>query len=138
MQYYGRVSWAEQERMLNAWRARKEARQAEAIRQAAEAARLKAEEKEAARLEKEERQKEKARFTYEQADADIAFLSDRLAQLDAQVDYLTLQQATLLPGSKGFEQIQRKLVTLYNQVHTAERQLNKAQFTRAQAAKAAG
>ena len=138
MQYYGRVSWAEQERMLNAWRARKEARQAEAIRQAAEAARLKAEEKEAARLEKKERQREKARFTYEQADADVLFLTDRLAQLDAQVDYLMLQQATFLPGSKGFEQIQRKLVTLYNQVHTAERQLNKAQFTRTQAAKAAG
>ena len=73
---------------------------------------------------------EKMRHVLAQATADIDFLQDRTADLYAQLDYQLLLQAGTVPGSKQFEKYQSKIVTLKNQIHTAENKLNKAQWNR--------
>ena len=68
-----------------------------------------------------------------QAVADIDFQNERLAELDAQLDYLMMKQAATVPGSKEHERLQSKIVSLHNQIHTAESKLSRAQFNREQA-----
>ena len=111
----------EAEKARIAWQKRQDAinRQAQAERE-----RLR---KEQVRLAEEQ---ERMKHVLSQATADIDFLQDRTADLYAQLDYQLLLQAGTVPGSKQFEKYQSKIVTLKNQIHTAENKLSKAQWNR--------
>lgn len=93
--------------------------------------------KEQERIAKEQRKQaedmEKLKRTVETARFDIDFLLERTAELNAQLDYILLQQAGTVPGSKAFEKYQSKIVTLHNQIYSAENRLQKAQYNKAQA-----
>lgn len=115
--------------------ARRQAEQERAIAKAAK-------ERDAIRKEQERQAKELARHEdmiarmkeqLRKADADIDFLITRLADLDYQLDYQLMTQAALLPGSKEFEKCQGKIVTLRNQIHTAESRLANAEYKKEQA-----
>jgi len=71
-----------------------------------------------------------ARYKLERAEADIDFLQRRSAELYAQLDYALMQQAALIPGSKGFESLQRRIMSLENQIHATETRLAKAQYNK--------
>lgn len=106
----------------------------EQIRQAAEQEKLKREqEKQAAQIAKHEKRIADLEFKAKQADCDIEFLTDRIAQLDAQRDYLILQQSGTVPGGKEHTKYQNKILTIENQTHTAENKLNKAKHIKAMA-----
>ena len=111
----------EAEKARIAWQKRQDAinRQAQAERE-----RLRKEQ------ERQAAEMEKMRHVLAQATADIDFLQDRTADLYAQLDYQLLLQAGTVPGSKQFEKYQSKIVTLKNQIHTAENKLSKAQWNR--------
>ena len=68
-------------------------------------------------------------FRMGQAESDIQFQNDRIAQLDAQRDYLLLQQSGTVPGGKEHTKFQNKIMVLDNQIHAAEARLAKAQHT---------
>lgn len=87
----------------------------------------------AERMDKLEAEQRKARFEIEQNSADIAFLQERTSELYAQIDYYTLLQAGTVPGSKEHSKYQSKIVTLHNQVHTAENKLRRAEWCKAEA-----
>ena len=118
----------EAEKARIAWQKRQDAinRQAQAERE-----RLRKEqERQAKEQERQAAEMEKMRHVLAQATADIDFLQDRTADLYAQLDYQLLLQAGTVPGSKSFEKYQSKIVTLKNQIHTAENKLSKAQWNR--------
>ena len=139
----------EEQARARAWQREQEQRAREAARRQVEhdkAIARAAREREALRKEQERQAKEQARQAAEierhnaeldrmrhvlaQATADIDFLQDRTADLYAQLDYQLLLQAGTVPGSKQFEKYQSKIVTLKNQIHTAENKLSKAQWNR--------
>ena len=118
----------EQEKARIAWQKRQDAinRQAQAERE-----RLRKEqERQAKEQERQAAEMERMKHVLAQATADIDFLQDRTADLYAQLDYQLLLQAGTVPGSKQFEKYQSKIVTLKNQIHTAENKLSKAQWNR--------
>lgn len=86
-------------------------------------------------LRRHEEQIQKLRFQIEQATADITAEQNRLSQLFALLDIAEATQAAAEPGSKADEQAQRKIMTLENQIHTTEKRIAKAQFTKAAAEK---
>lgn len=121
----------EAEKARLAWQKRQDAinRQAQIDRE-----RLRKEqERQAAQLERHEEQIEKLTFAVEQNTRDIEFYQTRTAELYAQLDNLLLLQAGTVPGSKDHTRYQSKIVTLNNQIHSAECKLAKAQFCKAQA-----
>ena len=132
----------EEQARARAWQREQEQRAREAARRQVEhdkAIARAAREREALRKEQERQAKEqerqaaemeKMRHVLAQATADIDFLQDRTADLYAQLDYQLLLQAGTVPGSKSFEKYQSKIVTLKNQIHTAENKLSKAQWNR--------
>jgi len=75
----------------------------------------------------------KAEAKLELAISDITFLRDRLAQLDAQRDYIMLQQSGTVPGGKEHTKYQTKIISIDNQIHTTESRLAKAEFAKAEA-----
>jgi hypothetical protein len=75
----------------------------------------------------------KAEQTIKQTTADIDFLRGRIAQLDTLLDLEKLEQAGAIPGSKTDIKCQKRIMTLENQIHSAESRLSKAQFNRRQA-----
>lgn len=89
--------------------------------------------RQAEQLERHEAELRKARFEIEQNKADIDFLQERTSELNAQIDYYTLLQAGTVPGSKEHSKYQSKIVTLHNQVHTAENKLRRAEWCKAEA-----
>lgn len=89
--------------------------------------------RQAEQLERHEAELRKARFEIEQNSADIAFLQERTSELYAQIDYYTLLQAGTIPGSKEHSKYQSKIVTLHNQVHTAENKLRRAEWCKTEA-----
>ena len=106
------------------------------INRKAEAERIrlaKEQERQAAVLERHEEAIRKAQFTADQALADIDFQKDRLADLESQLDYLLLLQSGTVPGSKEHDKYQKRIVTLHNQIHTAESKLNRAKFLHSEA-----
>ena len=136
----------EQARQREAWKAaqaaeRERVRQMvalerEQLRQAREQEKLeKEQEKQAAQLAKHEKRLADLEYRMSQAESDIEFLNDRIAQLDAQRDYLLLQQSGTVPGGKEHTKYQTKIISIENQIHTAENKLNKAQHTRDMAKK---
>ena len=92
--------------------------------------------KQAAQLAKHEKRLADLEFRMSQAESDIEFLNDRIAQLDAQRDLLMLQQSGTVPGGKEHTKYQTKIISLDNQIHTAEGKLAKAKHTKAMAARA--
>lgn len=108
----------------------------EQMRQAKEQERLtKEQERQAAQLAKHEKRLADLEHRMAQAESDIGFLQDRIANLDAQRDYLLLQQAGTVPGGKEHTKYQTKIISLDNQIHTAEAKLSKAMHTRDMARK---
>ncbi len=93
----------------------------------------KEQEKQAAQLAKHEKRLADLEYRVSQAESDIEFLKDRIAQLDAQRDYLLLQQSGTVPGGKEHTKYQSKIISIENQIHTAESKLSKAQHTKAMA-----
>lgn len=90
--------------------------------------------RQAAAISKHDAEIEKLKHTVEKAEFDIGFLLQRVAELDSQLDYLMIQQAGTVPGSKQFEKYQNQIVAKHNQIYAAESKLNKAQYAKAQAA----
>ena len=91
--------------------------------------------KQAAQLAKHEKRISDLEYKMEQAERDIDFLRDRIAQLDAQRDNYLLLQAGTVPGGKEHSKYQNKIVSIDNQIHAAENKLAKAQHTHEQAAR---
>ena len=93
----------------------------------------KEQERQAKEIERHEAELRKARFEIEQNKADVDFLQERTSELYAQIDYYTLLQAGTIPGSKEHSKYQSKIVTLHNQIHTAENKLRRAEWCKAEA-----
>ena len=95
----------------------------------------KEQEKQAAQLAKHEKRIADLEFRMEQAEGDIEFLNERIANLDAQRDYLLLLQSATVVGGKEHTKYQSKIISIENQIHTAENKLNKAKHIKAMAEK---
>jgi chromosome segregation ATPase len=93
----------------------------------------KEQEKQGEQLAKHEKRIADLEFRMSQAESDIEFLNDRIAQLDAQRDYLLLQQSGTIPGGKEHTKYQTKIISIDNQIHTAESKLTKARHIKAMA-----
>lgn len=91
--------------------------------------------KQAEQLAKHEKRIADLEFRMEQAEGDIEFLNERIANLDAQRDYLLLQQSATVVGGKEHTKYQSKIISIENQIHTAENKLNKAKHIKAMAEK---
>lgn len=121
------AEWKQRQAEAKAETARLIAVEREQMRQARE------QEKLAAQLAKHEKRLADLEYRVSQAESDIEFLNDRIAQLDAQRDYLLLQQSGTIPGGKEHTKYQTKIISIDNQIHTAENKLNKAQHIKAMA-----
>lgn len=121
----------ESERARLAWQKRQDTINRQAAQERARLA--KEQERQAKELAKHEEMILQMTEQLRKADADIDFLTSRVADLDAQLDYQLLLQTSSLPGSKGFEKCQSKIVTLRNQIHCAESRLANAEYKREQA-----
>ena len=93
----------------------------------------KEQEKQAAMLAKHEEEIEKLKFRMAQAESDIEHYTEQLANLYALLDIEEMAQSSAVPGSKEDAKHQRKIITLTNQIHTAETRLEKAKFNKEQA-----
>ena len=63
----------------------------------------------------------------EQAESDIAHWKAQLGALYALLDLAQAEQAAAVPGSKADARAQKQIITLGNQIHSAEAKLSKAQ-----------
>lgn len=128
------AEWKQRQAEAKAETARLIALEREQMRQAREQEKLaKEQEKQAAQLAKHEKRLADLEYRVSQAESDIEFLNDRIAQLDAQRDYLLLQQSGTVPGGKEHTKYQTKIISIENQIHTAENKLSKARHTKAMA-----
>ena len=75
----------------------------------------------------------KMQFALEQAAAEIEAGNNRLSQLFALLDIAQANQAAAMPGSRDDVRYQKQILTLENQIHTAEKRIAKAAFTKAEA-----
>lgn len=89
----------------------------------------KEQQKQAEQIAKHDKRIADLEFRMGQAESDIQFQNERIAQLDAQRDYLLLQQSGTVPGGKEHTKLQNKIMVLDNQIHAAEARLAKAQHT---------
>ena len=106
----------------------------ESIERRLEEERLRKEqEKQAEQLKQHEKRIADLEFRMSQAESDIEFLSHRIAQLDAQRDLLMLQQSGTVPGGKEHTKYQTKIISIDNQIHTAESKLTKARHIKTMA-----
>lgn len=126
----------EQARIKEEQRRQKEWAKAETARRIAiereQMAQRKEQERQAKTIADHEERIAKAEQTIKQTTADIDFLRDRIAQLDTLLDLEKLEQAGAIPGSKTDIKCQKRIMTLENQIHTAEMRMSKAQFNRRQ------
>ena len=134
----------EQARQREAWKAaqaaeRERVRQMVALereqaRQAKEQERIAKEQaRQAAQLAKHEEQIAKLTFRMERAEQDIEYLDERMRNLMAKRDNYMVQQAACTPMSKDWDKWQTKIISLDNQIHSAESRMANARFTREQA-----
>ena len=114
-----RIEWQKHQDSINLKMAKEQQRQAEV-------------------LEKHEEMLRKHEFQIRQAKRDIEFLKDRLAQQESMKDYLLLQQNSLIPGSKEHDAIQKKIITLDNQIHTTKSKYHRAVFQMSEARRKVG
>lgn len=106
----------------------------EQMRQRREQERLaKEQEKQAAQLAKHEEQIANLTFRMERAEQDMEYLNERMRNLMAKRDNYMAQQVACTPLSKDWDKWQTKIISLDNQIHSAESRLAKAQFTHEQA-----
>ena len=124
-----REEMRQQQAEARAWTRRQVELEREQQRQAKEIA------KHEEQLAKHEKRIADLEYRATQAEADISFLQDRIASPDAQRDYLLLQQSGTVPGGKEHTKYQTKIISLDNQIHSAEAKLAKAQHTRTMAEK---
>lgn len=89
--------------------------------------------RQAAVLKKHEEMIRKNTFKLEQAEADIAYLTDYWLNLCALLDIEQNEQAGAIPGSKTDVRCQRKILTLSNQIHSVELRLAKAKYNKSEA-----
>lgn len=89
-------------------------------------------------IEKHEKRINTLEFKATQAESDIEFQTDRLADLEAALDYALMQRDSSIPGTKTFEKYQARIVTLKNQIHTAESKLNRANHVKSEAERELG
>ena len=68
-------------------------------------------------------------FQLEQAMSEIEAGNNRLSQLFALLDIAQANQAAAMPGSREDVRFTKQILTLENQIHTAEKRIAKAQFT---------
>lgn len=99
---------------------------------------LREQERQNKELEKHEKRINDLEFKAEQAESDIEFQTDRLADLEAALDYALMQRDSAIPGTKTFEKYQARIVTLKNQIHTAESKLNRANHIKSEAEREIG
>lgn len=127
----------EQARIKEEQRRQREWAKAETARRIAiereQMAQRKEQERQAKTIADHEERIAKAEQTIAQTTADIDFLRDRIAQLDTLLDLEKLEQVGAIPGSKTDIKCQKRIMTLENQIHSAEQRLSKAQYNRANA-----
>lgn len=63
-----------------------------------------------------------------QAEADIEHWRETVGALYALLDLAQSEQAAAVPGSKADARAQKQIITLGNQIHSAEAKLNKAEY----------
>jgi len=90
----------------------------------------KEQERQAAQLAKHERRIADLEYRMKQAEQDIAHYTETLGNLCALLDIEQAEQAAAVPGSKTDIKCQKRIITLNNQIHTAETRLNKAKHTK--------
>ena len=88
--------------------------------------------RQAAVLAKHEEMLRKFSFKLEQANNDIEYLNDYCNNLYQLLDIEKLTQAGAVPGSKTDIKCQKKIITLTNQIHSAEARLAKAKYAKAE------
>lgn len=100
-----------------------------------QAKQAKEQERQATQLAKHEKRIADLEFKVAQADEDIAFLRDRINQLDAQHDFLVDKQLGTMTGGSEYMKYQSKIISIENQLHVAENRLSKAQHVKEAAEK---
>lgn len=80
-------------------------------------------------LAKHEKRISDLEFKMAEAQEDVEHWKAHLAQLYALLDIAELNLAGTLNGSREQEKYQRKVITLNNQIHAAEKRISKAQHT---------
>ena len=89
--------------------------------------------RQAEQLAKHEQRISDLEFRMNQAEADIEHWKSQIGNLYALLDIEQSNRSKAAPGSKADAACQKRIITLNNQIHTAETRLAKAQHTRATA-----
>lgn len=89
--------------------------------------------RQAEQLAKHEQRISDLEFRMNQAEADIEHWKSQIGNLYALLDIEQSNRSKADPGSKADAACQKRIITLTNQIHTAETRLAKAQHTRATA-----
>lgn len=73
-----------------------------------------------------------AKLTYkvDQAESDIAHWKEQVGNLYALLDAVQVELDQAIVGGKTQLKLQKQVITLNNQIHTAEKRINKATFDR--------
>lgn len=90
-------------------------------------------ERQAAQLKKHEQRIADLEFRMSQAEADINHWTQQIQNLYALLDIEYKNQYEAAPGSKADITSQKRIITLNNQIHTAETKLSKARHVKATA-----
>lgn len=75
-----------------------------------------------------EEQIDKLAFLVKQSEADVRFLREQIAELDAMLDNLMVVQSSTTPQSVEYGKYQSKIIALRGKIHAAEKKLNKALY----------
>ena len=111
--------WRKQTEALAQWQERQSKEQALIVKE---------QERQAKELEKHTEQLKNLEYRVGKAQFDIDFLHDRIENLYAMMDNYKEQQAACTPMSSEWDKWQRKILSLDNQIHSAESRMGKAQF----------
>lgn len=100
-----------------------------------QAKQAKEQERQAAQLAKHEKRLADLEFKRKQADEDIAHWEAQFNALCALLDREILEQAGAVPGSKTDLKCQKRIITLSNQIHSADAKLSRAKHIKEMAEK---
>ena len=84
--------------------------------------------KQAERISKNEEKLRKVEYERYAAQEEIEFINNQLEKLMAQYDHIELERDACVHGSSNYYKWDKKLIALDNQIHTANKKLNKAMF----------
>ena len=90
-------------------------------------------ERQAEQLAKHEERIEKLEFRMQQAEADISHWTEQVGNLYALLDLELAEQSGTIPGSKTDIKCQKRIITLNNQIHSAEQKLARAEYIKREA-----